>query len=109
MNENSRCSILFHLLVPGGKWQTEITSPLSVLKFWSSVFHSLTRAPLLPPLSVGFVSFIGVLLIAPISSWTAPFGARLAHRLPKRYLEMAFGIFLLLVAVRFLVSLVASI
>jgi hypothetical protein len=20
--ENSRCSILFHLLVPGGKWQT---------------------------------------------------------------------------------------
>jgi len=23
MNSNSRCSILFHLLVPGGKWQTE--------------------------------------------------------------------------------------
>ena len=27
MNENRRCSILFHLLVPGGKWQTEISSP----------------------------------------------------------------------------------
>jgi hypothetical protein len=24
MNEKSRCSILFHLLVPGGKWQTVI-------------------------------------------------------------------------------------
>ena len=28
MKENSRCSILFHLLVPGGKWQTEIFSPV---------------------------------------------------------------------------------
>ena len=24
MNENTRCSILFHLLVPGGKWLTWI-------------------------------------------------------------------------------------
>src|SRR5258708_33488672 len=49
MNENSRCSILFHLLVPGGKWQTEISSPISSASFCSSHFHSLTRAPLLPP------------------------------------------------------------
>ena len=27
MWENSRCSILFHLLVPGGKWQTVIARP----------------------------------------------------------------------------------
>ena len=27
MNEKSRCSILFHLLVPGGKWHTEISKP----------------------------------------------------------------------------------
>lgn len=27
MNENSRCSTLFHLLVPGGKWLT-IDSPI---------------------------------------------------------------------------------
>src|SRR3954462_16020614 len=25
--ENRRCSILFHLLVPGGKWRTVIVSP----------------------------------------------------------------------------------
>src|SRR5215475_11950350 len=28
-NENRRCSILFHLLVPGGKWQMEISNPVS--------------------------------------------------------------------------------
>jgi hypothetical protein len=26
MKQNRRCSILFHLLVPGGKWQTVIVS-----------------------------------------------------------------------------------
>lgn len=60
----------------------------------------------LPPLSLGFVSAIGVVLIAPVSSFVAPFGARLAHRLPQRWLEIGFGAFLLLVAARFLVGLV---
>jgi uncharacterized membrane protein YfcA len=59
----------------------------------------------LPPLSIGFVSAIGVVLIAPVSSYVAPFGARLAHALPPRRLELAFGSFLLLAAARFLVSL----
>ncbi|HEX7843094.1 MAG TPA: hypothetical protein VF469_36725, partial [Kofleriaceae bacterium] len=27
MNENSRCSTLFHLLVPGGKWLTRMAMP----------------------------------------------------------------------------------
>jgi uncharacterized protein len=61
---------------------------------------------LLPPLSIGFVSLIGFALMAPVSSVTASYGARLAHRLPKRQLEIAFGIFLLLVSVRFIASLV---
>ena len=59
----------------------------------------------LPPLSIGFVSVIGVVLIAPVSSYVAPFGARLAHRLPQRWLEIGFGLFLLLAAARFLASL----
>ena len=62
----------------------------------------------LPPLSIGFVSVIGVLMMAPISSYVAPFGARLAHSLPKRRLEVAFGLFLLVASARFLISLVAS-
>ncbi|MBI4274150.1 MAG: sulfite exporter TauE/SafE family protein [Rhizobiales bacterium] len=59
----------------------------------------------LPPLSAGFVSLIGVLLMAPISMFAAPIGARLAHALARRRLEIAFGIFLLLVSLRFLASL----
>jgi uncharacterized protein len=61
----------------------------------------------LPPLSIGFVSLIGFALIAPTSAFLAPYGARLAHRLKKRQLEIAFGIFLLLVSARFLWSMVA--
>jgi hypothetical protein len=33
MNENKRCSVLFHLLVPGGKWQTVIGSLISLSNF----------------------------------------------------------------------------
>jgi uncharacterized membrane protein YfcA len=60
----------------------------------------------LPPLSVGFVSAIGVLMIAPVSSYVAPLGARLAHALPRRRLEIAFGLFLLAAALRFVISLI---
>jgi uncharacterized membrane protein YfcA len=59
----------------------------------------------LPALSIGFISVIGVILIAPVSSYVAPIGARLAHALPRRTLEVGFGLFLLLVSARFLVSL----
>ena len=52
------------------------------------------------------MSFIGVAVMAPISSFSAPYGARLAHVLPGRSLEIGFGIFLLLVSARFVASLV---
>jgi uncharacterized membrane protein YfcA len=61
--------------------------------------------PQLPPLSVGFVSLIGFVLMAPVSSFTASYGVRLAHWLPRRTLEIAFAVFLLLVSLRFLISL----
>jgi uncharacterized protein len=66
----------------------------------------LPHQALMPPLSIGFVSVIGVVLIAPISSYVAPIGARLAHALPRRWLEIAFGGFLLLAAARFLLTLI---
>ncbi|MBV8834960.1 MAG: sulfite exporter TauE/SafE family protein [Alphaproteobacteria bacterium] len=59
----------------------------------------------LPPFSLGFVSLIGFLLMAPVSSFVAIFGVRVAHALPRRQLEIAFGAFLLLVSIRFIVSL----
>jgi uncharacterized protein len=61
----------------------------------------------LPPLSIGFVSLIGLLLIAPTSTFFAPYGARLAHKLPKRTLELCFGVFLVLVSLRFLWSIIS--
>jgi uncharacterized membrane protein YfcA len=61
--------------------------------------------PELPVLSLGFVSLIGFALIAPVSIYTAGYGVRLAHWLPRRQLEIAFAIFLAVVSLRFLTSL----
>ncbi len=58
------------------------------------------------PLALGYVSLIGFILFVPTSIWTAPMGATLAHSLSKRRLEVAFGIFLVIVCARFAVSLV---
>jgi uncharacterized membrane protein YfcA len=59
------------------------------------------------PLALGYVSLLGFVLFIPTSTWMAPVGARLAHRLSKRRLEFAFGIFLLLVCARFAASLIS--
>jgi uncharacterized membrane protein YfcA len=59
------------------------------------------------PFALGYVSLIGFLLFIPTSIWTAPIGARIAHALPKRKLEVAFGLFLLIVCLRFLWDVVA--
>ena len=79
--------------------------PLSIAGTLGYILAGLPHWSLLPPLSIGFVSLIGVAVMAPISSLVAPYGARLAHALPKRKLEIAFGLFLLAAAARFLVSL----
>lgn len=63
-----------------------------------------SKMALLPPLSIGFVSLMGFLLVAPTSTFLAPYGARLAHRTPKRRLEIGFGLFLIVIALRFLSS-----
>jgi uncharacterized protein len=65
----------------------------------------LPHQVLLPPFSLGFVSLIGLAVMAPVASLVSPYGARLAHRLSRRTLEIAFGCFLLLVSLRFLASL----
>jgi uncharacterized membrane protein YfcA len=80
--------------------------PISIAGALGFIVAGLPHQALLPPLSLGFVSLIGVVAIAPISSWVAPLGARLAHALPKRWLEISFGSFVLLAAARFLASLV---
>jgi len=79
--------------------------PITIAGTIGYALAGLPHQALVPPFSLGFVSAIGFVLIAPISSYVAPFGARLAHALPKRRLEIAFGIFLLLASARFLADL----
>jgi uncharacterized membrane protein YfcA len=81
--------------------------PISIVGTIGYIAAGLPHRALLPPLSLGFVSLIGVAAIAPISSWVAPLGARLAHAMPKRWLELGFATYLLIVGARFLASLVS--
>jgi len=80
--------------------------PITIAGTIGYMLAGLPQQTLMPPFSIGFVSFLGVALMAPVSSLVAPYGARLAHALPKRRLEIAFGLFLLAVSLRFLASLV---
>ena len=82
-----------------------IAVPVSIAGAIGFVIAGLPHEAQLPPLSLGFVSLIGLAVVAPVASFVAPSGAHLAHRLPRRILEIAFGGFLQLVALRFLVSL----
>jgi uncharacterized membrane protein YfcA len=79
--------------------------PISIVGAVGYIAAGLPHRALLPPLSIGFVSIIGVAAIAPISSWIAPLGAQFAHAMPKRWLELGFAAYLLLVGARFLASL----
>ena len=81
--------------------------PITIVGTVGYILAGLPHQNMLPPLSIGFVSAIGVVLIAPISSYIAPVGARLAHALPKRQLEIGFGLFLSAASARFIVSLLA--
>ena len=80
--------------------------PISVCGSVGFMLAGLLRQDVLPPLSIGFVSIIGFALMAPISSYAAGHGVRIAHALPRRYLEVAFGLFLLTASLRFVFALV---
>lgn len=69
------------------------------------VLAGLPKMSLLPPLSLGFVSLLGFALLAPLSMLLAPAGARIAHAISRRRLEIFYGIYLLLMAGRFVVNL----
>jgi uncharacterized membrane protein YfcA len=83
--------------------------PIAIAGSLGYVLAGLRYEALLPPLSLGFVSLLGVIVMAPISSFFAPYGARFAHALPKRQLEIGLGLFLLAAALRFAASSIAPI
>ena len=72
--------------------------PITIAGTIGYMLAGLPQQAQMPPFSIGFVSLIGFALMAPISSFTAPFGARLAHALSNRGLEIGFGSLFLLAA-----------
>ncbi len=69
----------------------------------------LPHASELPPASIGFVSLIAALIVAPIAMAVAPLGVRVAHRFTAKQLKRLFGIFFLVIAARFWVSILTGV
>lgn len=51
-----------------------------------------------PPLSLGYVNLPAAIIMGILTAITAPYGARLAHRLDRKMLRRAFAIYLLITA-----------
>ena len=56
------------------------------------------------PLSIGFLNIPAFLTFIPITMIMARFGAMAVHKINKKYISKLFGIFLLIVATRFVVE-----
>lgn len=64
--------------------------------------------PHLPPLTLGYVSVIGFLLIVPTTVLTAPIGARIAHTINPDSLKKAFAFFLFITSLKMFYSVFAG-
>jgi uncharacterized membrane protein YfcA len=69
----------------------------------------LPFSDLTPPGSIGYVSLLATLVVAPIAAVTAPLGVYVAHRFTSAQLKRAFGIFLLVLSARFWLSILTGI
>jgi uncharacterized membrane protein YfcA len=78
---------------------------ISIPATFGYIYAGWPQMDVLPPFSLGYVSLIGVALLIPTTVLTAPIGVRIAHALPKRTLEISFGLFLVVVAARFIAAL----
>lgn len=79
---------------------------ISIVGTIGFIIAGLPHQDMMPPLSIGYVSLIGFALMGPVSAFFAPYGAQIAHAVSRRKLETTFGIFLWLVALRFVLSLI---
>jgi uncharacterized membrane protein YfcA len=61
--------------------------------------------PALPPFCIGYVNWMGFLLIVPSSILAAPWGARTAHAISRQALSRAFAVFLAITAAKMFMSL----
>lgn len=61
-----------------------------------------------PPLSVGYINVVALVLVGATAALFAPFGAALAHRMQQRTLKLAFAVFLTLVGLNMIWKAVAG-
>lgn len=69
-----------------------------VLEGWEAVGR--------PPLSLGYISLVGVVLIAPATMVMAPVGVKIAHTISTTRLRQAFALFLFLTSLRMFYGLI---
>jgi uncharacterized protein len=69
----------------------------------------LPYAGLTPPGSIGYVSLLAAVIVAPLAALSAPLGVAVAHRFTSAQLKRAFGIFLLVLSARFWLSIFTGI
>jgi uncharacterized membrane protein YfcA len=62
----------------------------------------------LPPLSLGYINLVALVLVAVLAALFAPLGAALAHRLDQKTLKYVFAGFLLLVGLNMLWKVLAG-
>jgi uncharacterized protein len=85
-----------------------ISIPASIVFMLSHVLHSTlvtasSKAPVLLG-SFGNVDFLAFALLAPVTMYMAPMGAKLAHRLPAANLRRIFAGFLAVIAIRMIIT-----
>ena len=62
----------------------------------------------LPPFSIGYLNVAAALALVPLTMAFAPLGARLAHSIPRRALQLCFAFFLAITAIRMFYDLYQS-
>lgn len=75
---------------------------------WPAAARFPEVAALQHPLAFGYVSLIGAALMIPAGMLLAPLGVKLAHRMSKRTLETALGLYMMSVCIRFVISLLPA-
>lgn len=58
------------------------------------------NVPDLPPGSLGFVNLLAFICIIPLSMLAAPWGAKVAHSIDRKYLSYGFGLFLVATSIK---------
>ena len=56
------------------------------------------------PLSLGYVNFLGLLMITPMTMLATPFGVKFAHHLSKKKLNLVFASFILIMSIKFFIE-----